>query len=123
MRFDKTLIDGEAPPLPPAVDLLGDLTKALASATSWSVQSRSTHGVALRKLAAGATLVLDPIGTLVVQQQVVPLNSARDIDTYGGAPVAGARRFTLSATLQSQAQSVTVVRGQFAPAQYFTMTD
>jgi len=123
VRFDKTLVDGEPPPLPPAVDLLGDLVNALSSATSWSVQSRSTHGVALRKLPAGAALVLDPIGTLVVQQQVVPLNSARDIDTYGGAPVAGARRFALTATLQSQAQSVVALRGQFAPAQYFSMTD
>ena len=105
------------------MDLLGDLTQALSSATSWSVQSRSTHGVALRKLAPGETLVLDPLGTLVVQQQVAPLNTARDIDTYGGAPVAGARRFQVAATLQNQVQSVAAVRGQFAPAQYFTMTD
>ncbi len=123
VRFDRTLVDGEAPPLPPAVDLLRDLTRALSSATGWSVQSRSTHGVALRKLAPGATLVLDPLGTLVVQQQVVPLNSGRDIDTYGGAPVAGARRFQLAATLQNQVQRVAAVRGQFAPAQYFTMSD
>ena len=123
VRFDKTLVDGEAPPLPPAVDLLGDLTQALSSATSWSVQSRSTHGVALRKLPPGETLVLDPLGTLIVQQQVAPLNTGRDIDTYGGAPVAGAHRFQVAATLQNQVQSVAAVRGQFAPAQYFTMTD
>ena len=123
VRFDKTLVDGEQPPLPPAVDLLGDLTQALSSATSWSVQSRSTHGVALRKLPPGETLVLDPLGTLVVQQQVAPLNTGRDIDTYGGAPVAGAHRFQVAATLQNQVQSVAAVRGQFAPAQYFTMSD
>jgi hypothetical protein len=51
------------------------------------------------------------------------LNTARDIDTYGGAPVAGARRFHVAATLQQQSQSVVAVRGQFAPAQYFTMSD
>ncbi len=123
VRFDKTLVDGEAPPLPLAVDLLGDLTQALSSATSWSVQSRSTHGVALRKLPPGETLVLDPLGTLIVQQQVAPLNTGRDIDTYGGASVAGAHRFQVAATLQNQVQSVTAVRGQFAPAQYFTMSD
>jgi hypothetical protein len=123
VRFDKTLIDGEPPPLPAAVDLLGDLTRALSTATSWSVQSRSNHGVALRKLAAAETLVLDPLGILRVQQQVAPLNTGRDIDTYGGAPVAGARRFQVAATLQQQSQSVAAVRAQFAPAQYFTMSD
>jgi len=105
------------------VDLLGDLTRALSTATSWSVQSRSNHGVALRKLAAAETLVLDPLGVLRVQQQVAPLNTGRDIDTYGGAPVAGARRFQVAATLQQQSQSVAAVRAQFAPAQYFTMSD
>src|SRR5207237_4016939 len=123
VRFVKTLVDGEPPRRPAAVTLRGDLTQALSSATSWSVQSRSTHGVALRKLAPGATLVLDPLGTLVVQQQVAPFNTARDIDTYGGAPVAGAHRFQVAARLQNQVQSVTAVRGQFAPAQYFTMSD
>ena len=123
VRFDKTLVDGEPPPLPAAVDLLADLTRALSTATSWSVQSRSHHGVALRKLAAAETLVLDPLGTLLVQQQVAPLNTGRDIDTYGGAPVAGAHRFQVAATLQHQSQSVAAVRGQFAPAQYFTMSD
>ncbi len=39
----------------------------------------------------------------VVRQQVVPLNTARDIDIFGGAPVAGARRFTLTATLERHA--------------------
>ena len=50
----------------------------------------------LRKLPGRArALVLDPLGNLVVKQQVVPLNTARDLDTFGGAPVAGAQRFTI----------------------------
>ena len=123
MRFDKTLVDGEKPPAPPAIDLLSELQQALASPASWSVQTRSAHGVALRKLASNDTLVLDPLGTIVVRQQTVPLNTTRDIDLYGGAPVSGARRFHIGAALQVQSQNVAATRNQFAPAQYFALSD
>ena len=103
VRFDKTLIDGEPPPPPPAIDVLAELKSALATAQSWSTQApaNATHGVALRKLAPGTALVLDPLGRLAVKQQVVPLNTGRDIDIFGGAPVSGARRFALAATLNN----------------------
>ena len=66
-----------------------------------------SHGVALRKLAAGDDRSSSiRSGTLVVKQQIVPLNTARDIDLYGGAPVSGARRFHLDAALQGQGQHV-----------------
>ena len=123
VRFDKTLVEGEKPPPPAAVDLLGQLRQALADPTSWSVQTRGSHGVALRKLGADTPLVLDPLGTLVVKQQIAPLNTTRDVDLYGGAPVSGARRFHLEAALQGQGQHVDAVRGRFSPAQYFAMSD
>jgi hypothetical protein len=122
VRFDKTLVEGEKPPLPAAVDLLAQLKQALADTTSWSVQTRSAHGVALRKLTS-TKLILDPLGMLVVRQQIVPLNTTRDIDLYGGAPVSGARRFHIDAALQAQGQHVDPVRGQFSPAQYFALSD
>ena len=123
VRFDKTLVDGEAPPLPPAVDLLPRLTQALSSATSWSVQAGARRAWHCKPCRPASTLVLDPLGRLLVKQQVAPLNTARDIDIYGGAPVAGARRFQLAATLQGQAQGVAAVRAQFAPAQFFELSD
>jgi Family of unknown function (DUF6603) len=123
VRFDKTLVDGEKPPLPAGVDLLAQLTAALADPASWSVRTASAHGVALRKLAAGTTVVLDPLGTLVVNQQIVPLNTARDIEVYGGAPVTGARRFHVDAALQAQGRPAEPVRGRFSPAQYFALSD
>jgi hypothetical protein len=123
VRFDKTLVDGEKPPLPAPVDLFAQLGAALADPASWSVQTRSSHGVALRKLAAGSMLVLDPLGALVVRQQIVPLNATRDVDLYGGAPVSGARRFHLDAALQGQGRHVDPVSGRFSPAQYFAMSD
>jgi hypothetical protein len=95
----------------------------LADPASWSTQRSPAlaHGVALRSLPAGTAPVLDPLGQLVVQQQLVPLNTSRDVDTYGGAPVAGARRFALGASLNGQA--ATPVSAAFAPARYFEMSD
>jgi hypothetical protein len=126
VRFDKTLVEGHRPPLPPAVNVLAELERALGDAQSWTTQrdAQRQHGVALRKLPPTSALVLDPLGTLTVKQQVVPLNTTRDIETFGGAPVAGARRFQVGATIGDQtAQTTGVVKDLFAPAQFFDMSD
>jgi hypothetical protein len=126
VRFDKTLIEGEKPPLPPAVNVLNELKAALATADSWSTIAAANRqqGVTLRALKPGTTtLILDPLGKLVVKQAVVPLNTTRDIDTFGGAPVAGDRRFKLSAVLGDQNQQAGPIQDQFVPAQFFSMTD
>ena len=60
--------------------------------------------MALRKL-AGTGIVLDPLGRLQVKQQVVPLNTGRDIDIFGGAPVRGAKRFAVKAALEAETRS------------------
>ena len=83
VRFDKTLVDGEAPPLPPAIDVLAQLKAALAQPQNWTAQRAPGHtqGVALRALPPSSPqLVLDPLGRLLVKQQVVPLNTGRDIE-------------------------------------------
>jgi hypothetical protein len=126
VRFDKKLIDGDPPPPPPAVDVLAELNRALATAQSWSTQApaNATQGVALRKLAPGTALVLDPLGRLAIKQDVVPLNTGRDVDVFGGAPVSGARRFALAAALNNiDLTQVTALRAPFAPAQFFAMSD
>ena len=125
IRFDKTLISGEKPPLPPAIDVSGELRRALSAPDAWSTQIalNRQHGVSLRKIAPGTMLVLDPLGNLVVKQQIVPLNTARDLDVFGGAPIAGARRFNLQASIEGVAQDVDTVQDSFAPGQFFDMTD
>ncbi len=126
VRFDKTLIDGDPPPLPPAINVLGLLLQALSDARSWrtDVPAGRSHGVALRKLAPSAALVIDPLGRLVVTQDVAPLNTARDIDIFGGAPIAGARRFVLGASLNGVTLAPPqTLRAAFAPAQFFDMSD
>jgi len=124
VHFDFTLSPGDlAEAALPAVALAAELTRALADPGSWSTRRPPGlgHGVALRGLPPGPGLVLDPLGQLVVRQQVAPLNAGRDVDTYGGSPVAGARRFHLAASLQGKAAAA--VPGAFAPARYFTMSD
>ncbi|MGE3781993.1 MAG: DUF6603 domain-containing protein, partial [Alphaproteobacteria bacterium] len=126
VRFDKTLIAGEPPPPPPAVDVLGLLAAALRDGRSWRTDTPPGrgHGVALRRLPPGAPLTIDPLGRLVVSQDVAPLNTARDIDLFGGAPVAGARRFALGASLNGVALTPPqTLRAGFAPAQFFAMSD
>ena len=128
VSFDTTLVKGEKPPLPPAVNVLSQLTQALAASSSWSTQrsATQTHGVALRSLPPAAStgpIVLDPLGQVMVKQQVVPLNTSRDIDTFGGAPVAGARRFVLTAALAGTPLETASVRADFATAQFFAMSD
>jgi len=126
VRFDKTLVSGEAPPLPPAVDALAELKRALAAPTAWRTLAPrgQSHGVVLRKLAPGLGIVLDPLGRLAVQQQVLPLNTGRDIDRFGAAPLAGARRFKLGATTNGvAAKDVQPLRDAFSPAQFFDMSD
>jgi Family of unknown function (DUF6603) len=125
IRFDKTLVAGIKPPLPPAIDVLAELIRALAGEQTWSTQRAGgrQHGVSLRKLPPGTALTLDPLGNLIVKQSVVPLNTTRDVDVFGGAPVAGARKFHITATLAGQVQQADSVKDLFAPAQFFEMSD
>jgi hypothetical protein len=127
VHFDATLVKGERPPLPPAVNVREELRRALLSPTSWSTQrtATETHGVALRSLppAAASPIVLDPLGRLMVKQQVVPLNTGRDIEVFGSAPVTGDRRFKLSASMSGAPLSAAAVQASFAPAQFFVMPD
>jgi hypothetical protein len=126
IRFDKTLISGALPPLPPAVDALVELRAALSEPGNWTaeLQPGIGHGVSLRKPAAGAGLQLDPLGVLTVRQNVAPLNTTRELDSFGGAPLAGARRFHITAArLDGQPQTPRPVQDQFAPAQFFAMSD
>jgi hypothetical protein len=128
VHFNYTLADGDAAESTvPAVSLIDELTRALNDSTSWSTRppTGAAQGVALRSLstsaASGSALVLDPSGQLILRQQVAPLNTSRDIDTFGGAPIAGPRRFQLTATLNGDAGKPAA--GAFAPTRYFVMSD
>jgi hypothetical protein len=121
--FEFTLASGRGMPSLPPVSVVTELTKAIADPTNWTTRRAPAiaQGVSLRPVTAGTSPVLDPLGQLVLQQQVVPLNATRDIDTFGGSPVDGPRRFTISAALNGRTGAM--VPGSFAPARYFAMSD
>ncbi len=128
VSFDKTLVDGDKPALPSPVDALGALLDALGAPANWSARlPPHQHGVSMRRLAADAPLALDPLGQLSVTQSVVPINTSRDLDLWGGAPLGATRRFNVSGALTGLpaglAPPVLAASSQFAPSQFFDLTD
>ncbi|WP_341676920.1 DUF6603 domain-containing protein [Niveibacterium sp. SC-1] len=124
VHFDTTLVGGTRPPLPPAIDAFLELARALGSPDAWTARLSDdrVHGVTLRRPAAGV-LALDPLGDLVLRQNLVPLDSP-PLDVFGGAPLADARSFHIDKVmLGNEEQSLTPVTDLFAPAQFFEMSD
>ena len=93
--------------------------------TSWSVQTREPHGVALRKLGGGHAAGARSARARWWSSSRSCRSTRRATSTlYGGAPVAGARRFhARRPRCNGRASRSTPVRGRFAPAQYFAMSD
>jgi hypothetical protein len=53
----------------------------------------------------------------------VPLNTSRNIDIFGGAPVAGRRTFSVTASLGGTTLPRAPHMAPFAPAQFFALND
>ena len=126
IRVNVTLVGGARPPLPVAVSAFDQLRAALADARSWRAElpPGQTRVVALREPVADGLVHVHPLGTLAVRQGVVPLNLDRDIDKFGESPVTGARRFTVTGVaIEGAAQQKSPLLEDFAPAQFFEMTD
>ncbi len=130
VRVNFTLVSGQTPPLPAAIDAFAQLRAALADAKSWTTElpQGQTRIVSLRESAADGTLRVHPLGTLTVRQSVVPLNLTRDIDKFNDSPIAGARRFQVTRVAVGTGtgtgtESTSDVQDDFAPAQFFEMSD
>jgi hypothetical protein len=125
--FDKTLVDGSTPQDVPTVDGLGELMAQLRDVRNWQAEPPpdATRLVSQRRSAATPDLVvLHPLGTVSVSQGVVPLASSRDIDRIGAATPSGARRFAITkVSIGPDEQDTDPVSDQFAPAQFFDLTD
>jgi hypothetical protein len=133
VRFHATLVDGPAPVVA-GVDVVPQLIAALSNVGNWSTKAPAgvTHGVALRKVGAtnaAGVLMLDPLGRLAVSQPIVPLATGRDVELFNGAPVTGARRFSVTASLTGSASTratatdIEPEMGDFAPGQFFNMPE
>jgi len=128
VRVSFTLVSGQTPPLPAAIDAFAQLRAALADLKSWTTElpQGQTRIVSLRESAADGTLRVHPLGTLTVRQSVVPLNLTRDIDKFNDSPIAGARRFQVTRVAIGTGtgnESTSDLQDDFAPAQFFEMSD
>ena len=112
--------------LPPA-DVLGEVTQALGDERNWSAQlpEGGDSVVTLREIEReSGTVLAHPLGTLAVRQQVAPLGVT--IDKFGNAKPATYQKFWVdSVSVAGQSQSVDgrEAREQFAPAQFFELSD
>jgi hypothetical protein len=78
--------------------------------------------VTLKALTETTEIQLHPLGTLEVNEKVVPLNL--EIGRFGQAAPAGERIFTItSVNIGGAEQTIRPVRDFFAPAQFLEMTD
>lgn len=125
IRVDKRLVEGARPPAPVPVDVLPRLKEALGDVANWTTQmpAEARQMVTLRALSAGPTgVLLHPLGSLRVKQNVVPLNL--EISRFGQGPPAAERRFKITQVrVGTDAQTGEPVKDFFAPGQYFEMGD
>jgi hypothetical protein len=122
--FDVTVGDPADTQLP-SVDVLAEMVKALANLGNWRprLPSASSQPVTLRDLPDPTkVLVLHPFGALEVAQKVVPLHVA--IQRFGSRSSSNGSKFTLAdVKLGAEDATTTNTQEQFAPAQFFAMSD
>lgn len=126
VSFDKTLIGGGGGIVTETIDVVGELLARLGDATSWLTELPPTAGqvVGVRSARRADGLLLHPLGRLVVQQGLVPLNTDREIDRVGAFLPRDARRFAITNPLVGGATpGVAPVSDEFPDSQFFEMTD
>jgi hypothetical protein len=100
------------------------LIEALRHPDNWTTQLPLGQRplVTLTPRAEVTDILLHPLGTLQVKQNVVPLNL--DISRFGQVAPAGGRRFAITGvTVGDDREEGRVVRDFFAPAQFLELTD
>jgi hypothetical protein len=119
--IDVTWGDSSNTALPP-VAVLPILVAELQKQSNWQavLPSGSNLLVSLRQQAAGADLVLHPVGTLQVSQRAVPLDLT--IDKVGNQKPSDANRFTLTASSPDLVKQRDLTE-PFAPAQFRDFDD
>lgn len=126
VSFNRTLISGERPPLPPATDVAALLRQALLSPTGWNTTAPGANDrlVSLRdRSATPATIPVHPLSRLALTQKVLPLNVR--ITRFGNSPVLGTpQEFRIrQVTVGTGTTTTEPVRDHFAPAQFRDLSD
>lgn len=109
----------------PTIDVLGEIRKAVDNVGNWRavLPNGANQHVSLRELPqVGAALVLHPFGALEINQKIAPLNIA--LQRFGSTRPASGSVFKIASAQINKAIVVTVpTTEQFAPAQFFEMSD
>jgi uncharacterized protein DUF6603 len=124
--FDKTLIGGSGSVVTEALDVLTELRNRFNDPLSWRTELPPAVGqiVGVRSAPRAGGLWLHPLGRLIVQQAVVPLNTARAIDRVGAFVPKDDRRFRVTRARVGDAQaSPQPVTDEFPDSQFFDLTD
>jgi hypothetical protein len=124
VKFDVTVGDARDTVLPP-IDVLPEMVKALGTLGNWRprLPPASNQHVSLRALPDPAKqLVLHPYGALEIAQRVVPLNIP--VQRLGSRTPGDGSTFRIGdVLLGGAAVTPAPTRDQFAPAQFFAMSD
>ena len=126
VSFDKTLIGGSGSVATEALDVLTELRNRFNDPLSWRTELPPAVGqiVGVRSNPRAAGLWLHPLGRLIVQQALVPLNTARAIDRVGAFVPQSDRRFRVTRARVGDAQaSPQPVTDEFPDSQFFDLTD
>ena len=119
--FDETWGETSATTLPP-IAIVPLLLGELARPANWRALTPTPNGllVSLRKIDAGDTLVLHPLGALEISQNVVPLNVT--LDRVGEQIPSDATSVSLEVTGGPFVKLRDAVRS-FAPAEFRNLSD
>jgi hypothetical protein len=124
VSFDRTFGSEPAPPPLPPVDVREPLLAALRDSSNWQgrLPRAGQNLVTLREADDDAEVLLHPLGTLAIRQQVVPLGVT--ISRFGNARPRGESRFVIDRVTVGGAEvSTTPVTEQFARAQFLDLSD
>ena len=123
VSFDKSFGNSENNTLPD-VDVLEKLIESLKQADNWKALPPLGLGVSvtLRDTGSSGDLLVHPAGTLTVAQKVVPLEVT--IDRFGSGRPEDEDRFEITRlAVSGETVDSEDVREEFAPAQFFDMSD
>ncbi|WP_421741050.1 DUF6603 domain-containing protein [Cellulomonas sp.] len=126
VSFDKTLIGGSGSVVTETIDVVTELLARLGDPGSWRTElpAAATQVAGVRNVPRTDGLLLHPLGRLVVQQGLVPLNTTREIDRVGAFVPRDARLFELTEPrIGGATPSTAPVSDEFPDSQFFEMSD
>ncbi|MFC0006312.1 DUF6603 domain-containing protein [Micromonospora siamensis] len=124
VRFNATF--GSQPALPPAPpqDVAALVRDALAEPGAWHVEERADlPALTMRAGITWSDLLVSPSARVSVRQRIAPVGGTH-LDHFGQAPIDGSAELRIdSATLGGVPAQLADVKDEFAPAQFFALSD